>query len=524
MGNQIKYTSYYPGESSGLGGGWGSAFVNPFGSQRIFSGSAAVSVNPGQRAVPIGSIILVNGRYYYVHDTGPGVGSGQIDLISQYGAEHNITTHGDVHVVGHGPADWQRLTASEPPNSTPPSDTPPGLGLFPEVNPFSSFTPSGSVTLPNLLEPPPSTLSLSDSNNSFSLNELNNISSPLYQSPPSDYQHPNDNWTSLPSMYLESGVPSGDFNSTGVPALLSPDTPGPPNLLTQAFGQNLGDLNEWDYSQTGQTPFGDQSTAGGFDVSQDTMGYNPATENRNTWQDIADGFTNAFQSYPVPGVYADNGSQSTGGNIGDFQPNGDLNQPYQAQSDFNPSLGSDLNSGIYSGPQPASYFNQAQWDAGTGGYDANGQWQTWDQPGSMSTGGTNIPGFGGDLSLGSDLQSYHDYESTPVSNSPDWITNASQAPWQTNATSSQPWQSNAASEPWQYSASHPANDYLPTYADALALGHGAVLPMNPTDALSMDYANLSSLGYSLGPMVSDVGASGWASGHMWNITRPVGLA
>lgn len=361
-----------------------------------------------------------------------------------------------------------------------------------------------------------------------------------------------------PSVEPQSAQPPGDLYNpyTLTDPALSLGSDNVPSYDI-ASGQIPYPDQPWDYSTTGQTTFGDQSAASGFNVSQDPMGYNPTTENRNIWQDIADGFTNAFQSYPVPGVYADNGSQSVGGNIGDFQPNGDFNQPYQTQSDFNPSLGSDLNSGIYSGPQPASYFNQAQWDAGTGGYDANGQWQTWEQPSSMSPGDQDITNFGGSMSLGSDVQPYQDYQTTPVAqpyfnqeqwdagtggynaqgqwenydqsgwNAQPWQANASQPPWQANATSSQSWQSNAASEPWQYSASHPANDYLPTYADALALGHGAVLPMNPTDALSMDYANLSSLGYSLGPMVSLVGASGWANnsgGPFVGVQRPAGLA
>lgn len=291
---------------------------------------------------------------------------------------------------------------------------PGAVTLPPELSPFS-FTPSDSVTLPSLSEPN-NNLSLGgDTSSPLSLTDFSNDVGSFYQSPSVSYEHPNDNWTALPSMYLDSGISEGSFNGSGTPSLLN------------------------------------------FNTSFD-------------YNDI----------------------------------------PY---TDFSPSfqmMGTNFDS----------------------------------EPASQNLGGTDIQDFGGDLSLGGDLPSYHDYETTPVSfddlpnfedslrttdpiwdentEQPEWMANANSRPWENNATSIEPWRDNAVSNPFDISRFAPD---LPNWSDSLrtplasfnfgGFGDGGYAG-SVNRAGTASYATLASLGLSPGISVNVPGASNYLSGLGFN--------
>lgn len=230
---------------------------------------------------------------------------------------------------------------------------------------------------------------------------------------------------------LPAALPEWDYQNTGLTSL-DPRYQSPtPTADTQP-----ADFN-WSYDPTGQTGYGDTSPQPGFSVNNDPMGYSPTTENRNTWQDIVDSLSPYPGGWPGSDNFASSGSQSVGGNLSGYDQNGDFYQPYQTQSDFNSSLGQDYNSNIYSwntpdygSPAPYqqsnpfydnpdtsdfenNYSNPVPSVPYTPFYDISDNNYTHEDA-SQNTGGTDIQEFGGNLSLGENVPTYHDYETTPV--------------------------------------------------------------------------------------------------------------
>jgi hypothetical protein len=105
------FTGYYPHEPSGMGGPWLDAHGHP-----LVVGSAAV--NPTNPLLPQYTIVQIaslagrgagpNKDLFLINDTGPRVGSNQIDIMNR--GLLNYRAPGEFQVVGHGMNDWRALT------------------------------------------------------------------------------------------------------------------------------------------------------------------------------------------------------------------------------------------------------------------------------------------------------------------------------------------------------------------------------------------------------------------------------
>jgi hypothetical protein len=162
----------------------------------------------------------------------------------------------------------------------------------------------------------------------------------------------------------------------------------------------------------------------------------------------------SYGSYYSPPVSTDTSNTPAFADLSNTTPGGDLTVSQNTGGmdihgfGADTSLGTNLTDSQYLALQTPvntttpSDFNQAQWDSGMWGYNAAGNWTNWTSP---------------------DLQ---------------------------NAASSQPWQQNAG-QTWQQNAtSNTGGDPF------------AGLPAGAFETPSDPYANLSSLGYSPGPLVS----------------------